>query len=89
MSRIRGYLAVALASSALTALGGAGGIGASTTVAPSNTARPAISGPAVDGQTLTASPGSWSGSTPIAYSYHWQRCSSGGTSCRWIGGADK
>jgi hypothetical protein len=89
MSRIRGYLAVALASSALTALGGAAGLDASTTVAPSNTARPTISGTAADGQTLTASVGSWSGTAPISYSYRWQRCDSRGAGCRGLSGADK
>src|SRR4051794_21721840 len=88
MSRIRGYLAVAIASSALTALGGAGGAGAATTDKPSNTARPTISGTAADGQTLTGSAGSWSGTQPIAYSYRWVRCDTNAKNCHSIGGAD-
>jgi PKD domain len=40
--------------------------------APSNTAAPKISGTAQAGQTLTASDGSWSGATPISYTYQWQ-----------------
>src|SRR4051794_27386152 len=88
MSRIRGYLAVAVASSALTALGGAAGIGASTSAtAPQNTSRPTISGTPAAGQTLTASPGSWSGTTPISYAYQWGRCKSSGA-CRTIRGAN-
>jgi hypothetical protein len=53
---------------------------------PSNTSPPAISGSAVQGNTLTASAGSWSGS-PTSYAYHWQHCASGGTSCTDIPGA--
>jgi hypothetical protein len=87
MSRIRGYLAVAVASSALTALGGAAGIGASTSAdAPHNTAKPTVSGTAAVGQTLTASPGGWSGTTPISYSYEWRRCAGDGADCHRIRG---
>jgi hypothetical protein len=45
---------------------------------PSMTAAPSISGPSgppTDGQTLTASPGTWSGTQPITYAYQWQSCS--------------
>jgi hypothetical protein len=40
-------------------------------VAPSNTAAPTISGTAQQGDTLTASSGSWSGDTPMSYTYKW------------------
>ncbi len=40
---------------------------------PSDTTKPAVSGAAEVGQTLTASKGTWSGSTPITYAYQWQR----------------
>jgi hypothetical protein len=40
--------------------------------APSNTAAPTVGGTAQVGQTLTASNGAWSGSTPITYTYQWQ-----------------
>jgi hypothetical protein len=53
---------------------------------PVNTAAPTSSGPAEDGQTLTASTGSWEGE-PVSYSYQWQRCPQGGGSCTAIGGA--
>jgi hypothetical protein len=35
-----------------------------------------ISGTAQAGQTLSASTGSWSGTTPLSYGYQWQRCGS-------------
>jgi hypothetical protein len=55
--------------------------------APANTAVPTISGTARDGATLTAAPGSWSGTPPLSYAYQWQRCDAAGASCADIGGA--
>jgi hypothetical protein len=56
------------------------GVAASAAV-PESTSPPTITGSAVKGQTFTASPGSWSGTTPITFSYRWQRCNAGGGSC--------
>jgi hypothetical protein len=47
--------------------------------APSNTSAPTISGAASVGQTLTADPGTWSGTTPISYAYQWQSSPDGST----------
>src|SRR5215210_8374244 len=61
---------------------------AETAVAPSNSSPPTVSGTAQVGQTLTAEPGSWSGSEPIGYGYRWRRCDGGGGGCSDIAGAD-
>ena len=53
---------------------------------PTNTALPAITGTTEEGQTLTSSKGSWTGS-PTGYAYQWQNCNSAGESCTNISGA--
>jgi large repetitive protein len=53
---------------------------------PVNTALPAVSGAAQEGQTLSASTGTWSGS-PASYSYQWKRCDTNGSNCTSIAGA--
>lgn len=55
--------------------------------APANTTAPAVSGTATDGQTLTASTGSWSSTTAVTYTYQWQRCNAQGASCVDISGS--
>ena len=53
---------------------------------PTNTAMPAISGTAIEGQRLSATNGGWSGN-PTSYSYQWRHCNSSGRSCANIGSA--
>ena len=53
---------------------------------PANTELPVISGTAEQGDTLTATNGSWSGS-PISYSYQWLDCDTSGSNCTVIAGA--
>ena len=54
--------------------------------APASTSAPAISGTAQQGQVLTASTGTWSGS-PTGYAYQWRRCDAGGSACADVAGA--
>jgi len=68
-------------------VGSAGAATARSAVAPSNTAPTTISGTPTQGQVLTATTGSWNGTTPITYTYRWQRCDSSGGSCANISGA--
>ncbi len=60
---------------------------ASSKVAPNNTAPPVITGTTHSGSTLTASNGTFSGTTPFIYSYAWSRCDATGASCSTSSGA--
>ena len=81
----RVLLGVAVA--ALVVVGAASAVVSRSTVAPTNSSLPTISGTAAVGSTVTANPGTWSGSTPITYQYQWSICGSDGGSCHAIPGA--
>ncbi|HEU0251121.1 MAG TPA: hypothetical protein VFR48_10395 [Solirubrobacteraceae bacterium] len=54
---------------------------------PTNVIPPSILGPTVQGETLSATTGSWEGA-PTAYTYQWQDCNSHGSGCTSIAGAN-
>jgi hypothetical protein len=54
--------------------------------APVNTTQPNSSGEAREGRTVTVGNGSWSGLTPITFSYQWQSCTTD-TVCTDLAGA--
>ena len=53
---------------------------AASKAAPVNTTKPTITGTAREGQTLTASRGTWQ-NNPTSYRFRWQRCDADGTGC--------
>lgn len=53
---------------------------------PLDVTPPAIAGTAAVGQTLTASPGTWS-NADVELTYQWQRCDAAGANCADIAGA--
>jgi hypothetical protein len=88
--RLRGAHRRALAAVAVAALvvvGAAGAVVSRSAVAPTNSSLPAISGTASVGSTVTANPGTWSGSTPMTFQYQWLICGAYGGSCHAIPGA--
>ncbi len=56
-------------------------------ILPANTGLPSISGLLKEGQLLSVVAGTWSGTTPISYSYQWQLCNALGKECTNISGA--
>lgn len=77
-----------LAAGLVTVLAVAGLSQAKSSAAPVNTAEPIISGTAKEGNTLTASTGTWTSSSNITYSYQWLRCDAKGLGCSNIAGAN-
>jgi hypothetical protein len=47
-------------------------------VAPQNTGQPRVTGPTVQGETLTTTNGTWTGTAPLTFRYRWLRCDASG-----------
>jgi hypothetical protein len=54
---------------------------------PRNTQAPSISGTATVGQALHATPGTWTGTQPMTFSFRWLRCDANGNNCIELSGA--
>ncbi len=80
-------LLLAVAAIAIGAVFGSFRTGsAAITVKPTNQAAPTIAGTPQEGSTLTAGNGTWTGTTPITFTYQWQRCDTTGKNCTVISG---
>jgi len=77
-----------LAAGAVTVLVVAGLSDAASSAVPVNTGEPTISGTAQEGETLTATSGTWTSASTLSYAYQWRRCNAQGNGCSNIGGAD-
>jgi Ca2+-binding RTX toxin-like protein len=77
----RNSAGTATALSDVTDVIAAGTTGSTTATRPSNTRAPSFTGVLARGRTLTAVSGTWSGTTPMTFSYQWQRCPATGTAC--------
>lgn len=55
---------------------------------PVNRSQPWPRGSMLVGQVLTAEPGTWTGRSPISFSYRWLRCNSAGGECQSIVGGE-
>jgi hypothetical protein len=87
-ARLVGLAVGGLAVAALIPTGGA----ARSQAAPKATGQPTISGRPIEGNVLTASNGSFSGTGPFNYTYRWLRCptsggAGNGAGCALISGA--
>jgi subtilisin family serine protease len=70
---------------AMLALGAASG--GATGSAPVDSSAPTVTGTAQISETLTGSPGTWTGTAPLNYTYQWERCDSSGAACLAISGS--
>jgi hypothetical protein len=87
LRRVWTAVVIAVAATAIGAVFGAAQNSRAAGTPPSEQSPPTISGTPQQGQTLTANPGTWSGTQPISFSYQWRRCDAVGGDCASISGA--
>ena len=78
------------AAGSATAVSGPTGLiqtGTTTPTRPAVTTSPSFTGVLARGKTLSAVSGRWSGTTPMNFSYEWQRCPATGSACTSIASA--
>jgi hypothetical protein len=85
--RVWTAIAIAAAATAIGAVFGTAQTGRAASSPPTEQTPPTITGIPQQGQTLTANPGTWSGTQPISFSYQWRRCDTVGGNCASISGA--
>ena len=85
VAALLGTGAVVVLSTSLGVFAGAGA--AASAAAPDDTSPPTVTGTAQEGQKLTGSRGTWTG-TPTDYNDFWTRCDRDGGSCANISGAN-
>ena len=61
---------------------------AAITAKPINQTEPTIAGTPQQDQVLTAGNGTWTGTTPITFTYQWNRCDKDGKNCSKISGTN-
>lgn len=79
-----GLLALTAIATVLLVASGASGRSATP---PAVGREPSISGTALEGNTLTGDPGTFTGTAPITYTNQWVRCDEAGNNCVAIAGA--
>ena len=88
MGRIsrRGVIGLSVVVAAVV-VGAASRGDAAAQAVPVNTAPPVVTGTPEVGFTLTASTGTWTGTTPMTFTYAWQRCAATGANCDVVPGS--
>jgi serine protease AprX len=84
------YATLRVVETASNAAGSASAASSLTTpvspLEPGNVAPPIVTGAPAEGETLSALPGTWTGTQPLEYTYRWERCEATGVLCVGVPG---